>query len=130
MKKKILIFEDEWVTIQGSFELANAFAFNDELEFEPHSKSQDVQYSTWSGYYDAVFIDITLAKNSKMDGFSIVNTIRDKKLIDFSKVVIMTGNSRVKEKLEEMGLDTNVLTVMYKPVAFDELASVLNKVLS
>lgn len=38
-KKKILIFEDEWVTIRGSFEMANIYAFEGSLEFEVKVKS-------------------------------------------------------------------------------------------
>lgn len=28
-EKKILVFEDEWNTIKGSFDLANIYAFDD-----------------------------------------------------------------------------------------------------
>ena len=71
-KKKILIIEDEWNTIKGSFELANIFAFNNELIFENKIKSQDVDYNSFKTSYCAIFIDITLAKNSKWDGFNII----------------------------------------------------------
>lgn len=129
MKKKILVFEDEWSTIKGSFELANIYAFNGELEYETHPKSQEVYYGDWDERYDAVFVDITLAKNSKWDGFSIISTIKEKQLFDLKKVIIMTGNSKVEDRLIENGIDARQLTILYKPIAFDELAEVLKKVL-
>ncbi len=129
-EKKILIFEDEWSTIRGSFELANIYAFNGSLNFHQVDKSQSVTYDSWTDKYDAVFVDITLAKNTKWDGFNIVSEIKMRNLIDLKKVVVMTGNNRVKEKLEEMGIDTEVLQVLYKPIAFVELSDVLKKILS
>ena len=40
----ILIFEDEWPTIRGSFELANIYAFDGMLKFEHYTKSQEVAF--------------------------------------------------------------------------------------
>lgn len=42
----------------------------------------------------------------------------------------MTGNSRVNEKLQEMGLDVGRIKILYKPVAFNALADEINKVLN
>ncbi len=124
-EKKILVFEDEWETIRGSFDLANLYAFNNELKFLQVAKSQNVSFSQWSDIYAAVFVDITLAKKTEMDGFNIVKTIKDRNLIDLNKVIVMTGNSKVKEKLKEMGFKDDEIRVLYKPVAFDEIARVL-----
>ena len=74
-ENNILIFEDEWPTIRGSFDLANQFAFNGKLHFNSISRSQDITFSSWNGIYDAVFVDITLAKNSALDGFYIIKEI-------------------------------------------------------
>lgn len=128
-EKKILIFEDEWTTIRGSFELANIFAFEGQLRFIQKARSQDVVFTSWRDCYDAVFIDITLAKNTVWDGFNIIQQIKAQDIIDLNKVVILTGNSKVEEKLQEMGFDTNVVNVLYKPVAFNVLAELLKKIL-
>lgn len=128
-EKKILIFEDEWSTIKGSFDLANVFAFEGKLRFIAKSRSQDVNFTSWREIYDAVFIDITLAKNTEWDGFSIVKAIKDKELIDLNKVVVLTGNSKVEEKLKELGIDTNIVEILYKPIAFNVLADKLKKML-
>lgn len=127
--KKILIFEDEWQTIRGSFELANQFAFEGKLQFFPKSRSQDIAFSSWERSYNAVFVDITLAKNSALDGFNIIKEIIDRKLIDLKKVVVLTGNSKIEEKLKEMGINSKDINIMYKPIAFNVLASQLKQIL-
>lgn len=129
-KIKILIFEDEWNTIKGSFDLANIYAFNGCLKCIAKSRSQDIDFTSWNGEYQAVFVDITLAKNTLWDGFNIVKEIEERHLIDLHKVVVMTGNSKVEEKLNEMGIDTNVVKIMYKPIAFNALADQLRRILN
>lgn len=129
-EKKILIFEDEWNTIKGSFELANIYAFENKLSFINKAKSQDISYNSWRELYYAVFVDITLAKNTKWDGFNIIKVIHDTDLFPLNKVVVLTGNSKVEEKLKEMGIDTNLVKILYKPINFEVLAQELNRVLT
>lgn len=128
-EKKILIFEDEWNTIKGSFELANIYAFESKLSFVNKTKSQDITYNSWRELYDAVFVDITLAKNTKWDGFNIIKVIHDFDLFPLNKVVVLTGNSKVEEKLNEMGINTDLVKILYKPVNFEILAQDLKRVL-
>lgn len=128
-EKQILIFEDEWPTIKGSFELANIYAFNNELKFVIKTKSQSVSFSNWKDTYAAVFVDITLAKNTKLDGFNIVKKILDENLIDKNKLIVLTGNNRIEEKLKSIGVNTIGLNIVYKPVDFDFIADLLSKIL-
>ncbi len=128
-KKKVLVFEDEWATISGSFELANIFAFNQELSFVVKTKSQDIPFTSWENEYGAVFIDITLAKNTKFDGFNIIKKVLDEKLFSPSKIVILTGNSKIEEKLSEMGLNKKQFKILYKPIDFENIADVLKELL-
>ena len=127
---KILVFEDEWNTIKGSFELANIYAFDSKLKFTVKSRSQDESFESWREKYSIVFVDITLARNTQMDGFNIVKEISDRDLFDLDKVVVMTGNSKVNEKLQEMGIDVGRVKILYKPVAFNALADELKKILN
>lgn len=127
---KILVFEDEWNTIKGSFDLANIYAFDGCLKCIAKSRSQDIDFTSWNGEYEAVFVDITLAKNTQWDGFNIVKEIKERQLMDLHKVVVMTGNSKVEEKLNEMGIDTDVIKIMYKPIAFNALADQLRRILN
>lgn len=127
-KKKILIFEDEWATIRGSFEMANIYAFNNTFAFDVINKSQDISFYAWEDKYIAVFVDITLAKNTKLDGYNILKEIKEKNLISMDKVFVLTGNSKIPEKLEEMGINPSELKILYKPLGFDELSKHLKKV--
>lgn len=128
--RTILIFEDDWATIKGSFELANTYEFDDKLILKQVSRSQDISYEGWRDEYAAVFVDITLAKRTQKDGYSIVKQIQDQNLFDLNKVIVLTGNGSVKEKLEVIGVDTNSVRVVYKPISFDELAEVIKSVIS
>lgn len=128
-EKKILIFEDDWMSIKGSFDLANIFAFEEKLKFQRVSKSQDIQFANWRSIYCMVFVDITLAKNTAMDGYNIVKRIKDLDLFDLNKVVVMTGNSKVEDNLKSLDIDTKSLKILYKPVAFNELAEIIKDVI-
>ena len=130
-KHNILIFEDEWPTIKGSFEMSNIADFDNNLEFIIKTKSQDYKLCDLThDKIEAVFIDITLAKKSQMDGFSLVSEIVNKDRFDMKKVFIMTGNGKVKEKLQEMGIDTDSITILKKPVSFIDISEVLKPIIS
>lgn len=119
---KIQIFEDDWATIKGSFELANIFAFDNKLKFIVRAKSQDASFTSWREKFDAVFIDITLAKNTKLDGYNILKEIKEKDLFDLNRVAILTGNSKVIENLSEIGIEANSIKIIYKPIDFESLS--------
>lgn len=119
---KIQIFEDDWATIKGSFELANIFAFDNKLKFVVRAKSQDASFTSWREKFDAVFIDITLAKNTKLDGYNILKEIKEKDLFDLNRVAILTGNSKVIENLSEIGIEANSIKIIYKPIDFESLS--------
>ena len=119
---KIQIFEDDWATIKGAFELANIFAFDNKLKFIVRAKSQDASFTSWREKFDAVFIDITLAKNTKLDGYNILKEIKEKDLFDLNRVAILTGNSKVIENLSEIGIEANSIKIIYKPIDFESLS--------
>ena len=79
--------------------------------------------------YCAIFIDITLSKNSKWDGFNIIKKISESNLYPLEKIVVLTGNSKVEEKLKDMDIDVNALKVLYKPINFEMIAIELQRLL-
>ena len=128
-EKKILIFEDEWATIRGSFDMANIYGFEGALKFKIVPKSQDITFDNeWENLYSCIFVDITLAKNTQMDGFNIIKVIQDYKLFDLNKVVILTGNAKIADKLKDMQINP-IPSIIYKPLDFIELTKILSNIL-
>ena len=104
-------------------------AFDNKLKFTVKPRSQDEPFESWRDKYSIVFVDITLAKNTQWDGFNIVKEICDRDLFDLDKVVIMTGNSKISEKLKDLGINNDKITILYKPIAFNALADQIKKIL-
>lgn len=120
--RKILIFEDEWNSIKGSFELANIISFSNELEFDVKTKSQDVNIDIFlQDIYSAIFIDHTLSKKTNLDGMNIYAEIQRKKVFDMSKVFILTGNNNFKSYCQERGFQIPDNAIIFKPANFTEI---------
>lgn len=97
--KKVLVIEDEFREVQVAFEYVNDLCLNSELEIINVAKSQDVDFTKISEY-DYVFLDITLAKKSQMDGYGILKKI-ERENIPIQKLVIMTGNGKISDVLKK-----------------------------
>ena len=69
--KKVLVIEDEFMEVQVAFEYVNDMYLNGDLEITSVIKSQEVDFSKLSDF-DYIFLDITLAKKSHMDGYGIL----------------------------------------------------------
>lgn len=118
---KVLMFEDVIDDLKGIMTLLNIDFFNDELTYDIHMTSQSFsKFDTLKEEYDCVIIDITLAKNSKKDGLSIIETIKNNHKIDIP-IIVVTGNEKIKERLKEKGLLVENLRVLYKPIDYIEL---------
>lgn len=123
---KILLVEDEIVNNEGAFKIANAYKFDGKLKFEFKPKSQDVNFEDLH-QYALVIVDITLAKKSEMDGYSVVKKILDENLYPKDKLVILTGNNKVEEGLFEHGIDPNDIAIVYKPINYEGVAQFLSE---
>ena len=122
--KKVLVIEDEFREVQVAFEYVNDLCLNSELEIINVTKSQDVDFTKISEY-DYVFLDITLAKKSQMDGYGILKKI-ERENIPIQKLVIMTGNGKISDVLKERGI-TNDYPKLIKPLDFQELKSIFTE---
>lgn len=122
--KKVLVIEDEFREVQVAFEYVNDLCLNSELEIINVAKSQDVDFTKISEY-DYVFLDITLAKKSQMDGYGILKKI-ERENIPIQKLVIMTGNSKISDVLKERGI-TNDYPKLIKPLDYQELKSIFSE---
>lgn len=122
--KKVLVIEDEFREVQVAFEYVNDLCLNSELEIINVAKSQDVDFTKISEY-DYVFLDITLAKKSQMDGYGILKKI-ERENIPIQKLVIMTGNGKISDVLKERGI-TNDYPKLIKPLDYQELKSIFSE---
>ncbi|SHJ20867.1 response regulator [Flavobacterium terrae] len=115
---KILIFENEFFKVENAFNYVNERYFNGNLEFTILPKSQDLVNLSDMSKYDYIFLDISLAKKSDLDGFGILKKIEEEN-ISIKKLTILTGNGDIKNKLRELGLKD--YPVLLKPVVFSQL---------
>lgn len=122
--KKVLVIEDEFREVQVAFEYVNDLCLNSELEIINVVKSQDVDFTKISEY-NYVFLDITLAKKSQMDGYGILKKI-ERENIPIQKLVIMTGNGKISDVLKERGI-TNDYPKLIKPLDYQELKSIFTE---
>lgn len=122
--KKVLVIEDEFREVQVAFEYVNDLCLNSELDINNVAKSQDVDFTKISEY-DYVFLDITLAKKSQMDGYGILKKI-ERENIPIQKLVIMTGNGKISDVLKERGI-TNDYPKLIKPLDYQELKSIFTE---
>lgn len=122
--KKVLVIEDEFREVQVAFEYVNDLCLNSELEIINVAKSQEVDFTKISEY-DYVFLDITLAKKSQMDGYGILKKI-ERENIPIQKLVIMTGNGKISDVLKERGI-TNVYPKLIKPLDYQELKTIFSE---
>lgn len=127
-KHKILIFEDEINSIRGAFDFANALYFNGELDFKFASKSQEVNFGQLESY-SMIFIDITLANKTAMDGYGVVSKIIERGTFPIEHIRILTGNSKVQDGLSVRNLPVNEIKVLYKPVDFNDISKEILQVL-
>lgn len=122
--KKVLVIEDEFREVQVAFEYVNDLCLNSELEIINVAKSQEVDFTKISEY-DYVFLDITLAKKSQMDGYGILKKI-ERENIPIQKLIIMTGNGKISDVLKERGI-TNDYPKLIKPLDYQELKSIFSE---
>ena len=123
---KIVVFENEYESVKGAFEASKLLDFNNELEIDVCQSSQKFDMNKLNEY-NAFFIDIDLALNSDLDGFSLI-----KKLIEIdkelaSKIIILTGNNKIKENLNERGIDSGIIQTIIKPTNYVEISEAIEK---
>lgn len=120
---KVLIIENEYSYIDTPFEYVNDIYFDNSIEYTVIPKSQDLKPFTDIQNFEYIFLDISLAKKSELDGFGILKKIKDENLT-VRNLIILTGNHLIKEKLIEKGLPTNY-PILTKPIDFEDLLKIM-----
>lgn len=124
---KIAIFENEYGSVKGAFESANFFYFEGKLTFENFASSQKANLASMSNYA-VIFVDIDLSSKSELDGFSLIEKIVEINSDLVSRIVILTGNNRIKEIMPKNSIFDNI-EIHFKPTDFDRIAKSLQSVI-
>jgi len=125
--KKILIFENEYADLEPTFKAINLLEFNNTLDITQYNTSQELGEISNVDMYDAIMIDIDLSLKSNKDGFGIIQDIAAYNPKTLKKVLVLTGSSRIKEKLTELGFQS--IKVLSKPLDMDQITRYLNYII-
>lgn len=120
--KRVLIIEDEYDEVKNAFEYVKDIYYSGEMELTNVIKSQDIPFQNLERY-DVIFLDITLAKRSKMDGYGILKKIEQENIL-YNKLVIMTGNNKISYVLKEREI-LGEYEILAKPLDFKELKLII-----
>ena len=97
---KILTIENEYASIKPVFSAIECIVFKNALDIRQCDKSQDIPWDDLNTF-DAIFVDISLATKSNLDGCGILEKIKNNYPSLLPKVAIITGNDKINEMLTE-----------------------------
>ena len=121
--KRVLVVEDEKGAVKPAFDAANTFVLNNEYKIEWVEKSQDISKPV--AQFTALFVDVSLAKTSVLDGIGIIDDIRKTEPDMLKKVAIITANTLIDKQKEEKGLAD--IKVFFKPLSYMAIASFIRE---
>lgn len=122
---KILVFENEITEVNTAFDAVNYLNFQGNLHFDYFTSSQDFKPFSDIVNYDLILIDIVLAQKSEKDGFGIIHEIISKYPDLIKKSIILTGDSKINEKLIERQLP--ILDIIEKPIGIEQVKKIFLK---
>lgn len=123
---RIAVFENEWTNVEAAFLASNIIHFNDQLTFEIFVSSQEFGDFNKIVEYKLVLVDLDLSIKSEMDGFGIIRQLKN--IVNCPPIVILTGSSSVREKLDKFGLGT--FHIIVKPVDIDDVYDKITKAIN
>lgn len=115
----ILIIENEFASIKSPVDTV-ATLFEGDFHYDLVATSQAIN---WTGLanYDSIFVDISLAPRTELDGFGILNKFKTDYSNILPKVAIITGNHVIDEVLKEHGFNENEFKILQKPLKYMDL---------
>ena len=125
---KVAIFENEYDSVRLAFETANLISFDNKIDFQVFTSSQASNRFTIN-QFDVIFIDIDLSVKSIHDGYTLITNLIEENPDLAKKIVVLTGNNKIRESLANRGIDSTTLQVIIKPTDFIQIANSINKVI-
>lgn len=123
---KILTIENEYASIKPVFSAIECMVFKETLDIKQCDKSQDIPWDELNTF-DAIFVDISLATKSNLDGYGILKKIKNEYPSLLPKVAIITGNDKISEMLKERNLDDCHVRIFEKPLRYKEIAAFIKE---
>jgi len=121
---KIAIFENEYESVRGAFDTANLIDFDNQLKFSIFTSSQMADFSLFIDF-SAFFVDIDLSTKSVLDGFGVIQKIKDTNQDLLRRIIILTGNNKIKEAMKERNIFDNRIQIIIKPTDYMEITKSL-----
>ena len=122
--KKILIIENEFASIKDSID-ALMEMFQGLLHYDLVAVSQDIKWSEIE-QYSAIFVDVSLSPRTELDGYGILNRIKERYPSILSRLAVVTGNHVIKDDMQEHGFANGEFSVFQKPLKYMELYTFIN----
>lgn len=129
MKNKslnIVIFENEYLEIEGAFQYLNIKYFNDLIKYKVYPSSQSIEHIESLQGFDLIIIDIDLSSKSELDGFGLIKKI-EFELDDIPEILILTGHEISLGYEKQYGI--NPYPFIEKPVNYLKLMKHFNLVI-
>lgn len=122
--KEILIIENEFASIKDSVDALREM-FQGQLCYELIAVSQDIKWDKIE-CYSAIFVDISLAPRTELDGYGILNRIKNQYPSILPRVAVITGNHVIEHDMREHGFADGEFTVFQKPLKYMRLYNFIN----
>ncbi|AWG26309.1 response regulator [Flavobacterium kingsejongi] len=124
---KVAIFENEYDSVKIAFETANLIYFNNIITFKIFPSSQSAE-GVALNKFDVIFIDIDLSSKSVNDGYSLIEYLVETYNLIHKKIVILTGNNKIREALTNRNIDASLFNLIIKPTNFILIGDVIKKI--
>lgn len=114
---KVLIFENEREYCESMFLAVDIIYYNKSIEYTWCNTSQESGDITSLNYFDIILVDLELSPQTQLDGYRIIEELI--KYFDKNRIIILTGSSRVSDRLKEKNLPS--FKVLKKPVSIEDI---------
>lgn len=122
---KILIIENEMASIQDPIDtLVEMYA--GALSYDQTAISQSIQWDIIN-QYSAIFVDISLAPRTELDGYGILHKIKEEYPELCNRVAVITGNHVIENDMNEHGFKDGEFKIFQKPLKYMDLLGVIQQ---
>lgn len=123
---KVAIIENERKEVEGAFDYANFKFYNNSIDYSYFESSQTFLKTPNLKDFVVILVDIDLSKKSQSDGYGLIKQLIDQDPDLSKKIIILTGHSRVEEKLAENLLPK--FPIIVKPTDFNTIHQQFKKI--